>query len=178
MSSLFAVLFLTCLAQTAPSIKQHGIHERGANYSIDIKYPAIQSGDTFNAGVRHAVRSLAEKFKKDMPGVDTKNVSVDSYLKGNYKAATLKNGTVSVLLDYDEYTSGAAHPWGLNATINYDGRTCRVLTLADLFRPGVNYISRVSQLAIAAREQNEFADRNAIPARGWPWLKATSSSLL
>jgi hypothetical protein len=110
MSSLFVALFLTCLPQTTPPIKQHEIHERGTHYSVDIKYPAIQNGDTFNAAVHQAVRSLTEKFKKDVPGVDPKNVSVDSYLKGNYKAAVLQNGTVSVLLDYDEYTSGAATP--------------------------------------------------------------------
>ena len=48
------------------------------------------------------------------------------------------------------------------ASINYDSLTCRVLTLASLFRPGVKYVSRLSQLAIAYLDQNEFADRGAI----------------
>jgi hypothetical protein len=47
-------------------------------------------------------------------------------------------------------------------SINYDSRTCRVLELSDLFRPGVHYLQRLSRLAIAALDQNEFADHHAI----------------
>ena len=48
------------------------------------------------------------------------------------------------------------------ASVNYDSRNCRVLTLSDLFRPGANYVSRISQLAIAILDQNESADPGAI----------------
>ena len=48
------------------------------------------------------------------------------------------------------------------ASINYDTRTGRVLPLSALFRPGSNYLARLSQLAIASLEQDEFAERSAI----------------
>jgi hypothetical protein len=97
-----------------------------------------------------------------MPEVNAGDGPSDGYLNGSYTAALLKNGIVSVLIDYSEYTPGAAHPWGVMASINYDSRICRVLTLASLFRPGVKYVSQLSQLAIAYLDQNEFADRGAI----------------
>ena len=155
-------VLLACLPQTVPQVQQREIHEQGIHYLIDIKYPEIENGDQFNAAVRQTEGSLTESFKKGMPGVSAPDIPIDGYLNGSYTTAILKNGIVSVLLDYDEYTSGAAHPWGVMASINYDSRTCRVLALSDLFRPGVNYLSRLSQLAIASLDQNKFADRHAI----------------
>jgi hypothetical protein len=70
-----------------------------------------------------------------MPEVKAGDGPSDGYLNGSYTAAVLKNGIVNVLIDYSEYAPGAAHPWGVMASINYDSRTCRVLTLASLFRP-------------------------------------------
>jgi hypothetical protein len=112
--------------------------------------------------VHQTVGSLMERFKKEMVGGSAPDSSPSGYVNGSYNAAILKNGIVSVLLDYDEYTPGAVHPWGVMASINYDSRTCRVLALSDLFRPGVYYLSRLSQLAIASLDQNEFADHYAI----------------
>jgi hypothetical protein len=48
------------------------------------------------------------------------------------------------------------------AVVNYDSKTCRVLRLADLFRPEANYVQRISQLAIASLERNEYAESSAI----------------
>ena len=50
-----------------------------------------------------------ETFKKEVSGVSAPDFSVRSYLNGSYSAAIRKNGIVSVLLDYSEYSSEAAH---------------------------------------------------------------------
>jgi hypothetical protein len=156
-------VFLACLPQTVLQVQQGEMHEQGIHYSIDVKYPEIEKADQFNAAVRQAVGSLTESFRKGgMPEISAADGPTDGYLDGSYNAAILKNGIISVLLDYSEYTPGAVHPWGVMASINYDSRTCRVLALSDLFRPGVNYRSRISQLAIATLDQNEFADHHAI----------------
>ena len=84
------------------------------------------------------------------------------YLQGSYTAATLKTGIVSVLLTWEEYVPHAAHPGGFMASINYDTQTGRVLALSDLFRPGVNYLSRLSETAIARLEREEYADPSAV----------------
>jgi len=163
MTPLITAVFLACMPQTPLQIQQREIHEQGTHYAVDVKYPEIENADAFNAAVRLAVGSLTESFKKGgMPEVNAGDGPSDGYLNGSYSAAVLKNGRVSVLIDYSEYTPGAAHPWGVMASINYDSHTCRVLTLTSLFRPGIKYVSRLSQLAIAYLDQNEFADRGAI----------------
>ena len=159
---LTTAVLLVCLPQTVLQVQQREIHEQGVHYRIDIKYPEIENGDHLNAAVHQTVGSLMERFKKEMVGGSAPDSSPSGYVNGSYNAAILKNGIVSVLLDYDEYTPGAVHPWGVMASINYDSRTCRVLALSDLFRPGVYYLSRLSQLAIASLDQNEFADHYAI----------------
>lgn len=159
---LTTAVLLACVPQTVPQVQQREIHEQGIHYRIDIKYPEMENGDHFNAAVRQTVQSVMKSFPKEITGVRGPGVPVDGYLNGTYNAAILKNGIVSVLLDYDEYTPGAAHPSGVMASINYDSRTGRVLALSDLFRPRVNYLSRLSQLAIASLDQNDFADHRAI----------------
>jgi hypothetical protein len=160
---LISAVFLACLPQSHLQIQQREIHEQGIHYAVDVKYPEIDNADVFNAAVRQAVGSLSESFKKGgMPEVNPNDGPADGYLNGSYSVVTLKNGIVSVLIDYSEYTPGAAHPWGVMASVNYDSPTCRVLTLADLFRPGVKYVSRVSELAIAYLDGDVYADHDAI----------------
>ena len=159
---LTAAVLLACVPQATPQLQQHTLHEQSAHYSIDIKYPEIENDDLFNAAVHHAVASLTAPSKKDLPEGAAPDFPEAAYLKGSYSAAILNNGIVSVLLDYDEYAPGAAHPWDVMASVNYDSRTCRVLALSDLFRPGVNYVARISKLAIADLDQGEYADQSII----------------
>ncbi len=82
----------------------------------------------------------------------------DGYIDGNYKAAVLKNAIVSVLLEWSEYFPGAAHPGGTSVTINYDGKTRRILKLSDLFRPDADYVSQLSKLAMTDLIGREIAE--------------------
>lgn len=116
-------------------------------YAMRFKYPQIQGATRFNARVREIVREATGKFRQAMGDVKEKP-QYDGYIDGKYKATVLKSGIVSVLLEWSEYFPGAAHPGGTSVSINYDSRTGRVLQLADLFRPGVDYVSRLSELAI------------------------------
>jgi uncharacterized protein DUF3298 len=80
----------------------------------------------------------------------------EGYMEGTYTATVQSNGIISFLFDYDEYTPGAVHPWGVMESVNYDTRNNRVIALADLFRPGSNYVVRLSRLAIASLEQRGY----------------------
>jgi hypothetical protein len=120
MIPLIAAVFLGCMPQTPLQIQQREIQEQGAHCRIDVKYPELENADPFNAAVRHAVAAFTAGFKKEgMPEATAGDVPVDGYLNGSYTAAVLKNGIVSVLIDYTEYTPGAAHPWGVMASVNY-----------------------------------------------------------
>lgn len=113
--------------------------------------------------MRQHVTATADGFRTGLPKTASEGYpDYGAYLKGRYTARLLKNGVVSVLFQYDEYIPGAAHPWGVMASINYDTRSRRVLALSDLFRPGCNYVSRLSRLSIQALDQHEYAEKSAI----------------
>ena len=51
------------------------------------------------------------------------------------------------------YNTGGAHPSHATSTLNCDLNTGEVLILADLFKPGMNYLKPISALTIAELTQ-------------------------
>jgi hypothetical protein len=129
---------------------QREIRERGVSF----KYPEIAHAGQFNAAVHQILDPLVEAARKENSGPGQPDCPDHHYsIDGRYTATILENGIVSVLLDWTEYTPCAAHPGGSMASVNYDPSTGRVLALSDLFKPGVNYLSRLSELAITSMEE-------------------------
>lgn len=154
---------LTCVPHEKYQVEKRDLQDQGPHYLIKISYPMIPADDAFNKASEEAMDLLKDAFKGALVEPDSKvDTAVGNYLQGGYEAQVLKEGVVSVLFDYDEYTSGAAHPWDVMTTVNYDARNCRVLRLADLFQPGTDYVGRISQLAIAYLEEDQYADNGAI----------------
>ena len=135
-------------------------HSEIQRYGIRFEYPEIANAKSFNAAVHQIVDPLVRTFGSEpsQPG----NAIEQAYLTGHYTASILKNGVVSVLLEWTQYFPMAAHPSGLMASVNYDSRSRRVLILSDIFRPGVNYLARLSEMAIASLSQQEFAVVEAV----------------
>jgi hypothetical protein len=145
------------------NLQEHELSQHDDWWSIDIKYPAIESADDFNTAVRQHVTAISDAFRKGLPKTASKGYpDYGAYLRGTYTAQVLKNGVVTVLCSYSEYTPGATHPWSVLASINYDTRARRVLALSDLFRPRSDYVSRLSRLSIESLDQLEFAEKSAI----------------
>jgi peptidoglycan-N-acetylmuramic acid deacetylase PdaC-like protein/uncharacterized protein DUF3298 len=150
-------------AQVIGNFQEHAVSQHGDWWMIDLKYPAVDGADDFNAAIRQHVNAMADKFRKGLPKTASSGYpDYGAYLKGTYTAQALKNGVITVLFDYGEYTPGAAHPWGVMASINYDTRGHRVLTLSDLFWPESGYVSRLSRISIDTLDQHEYADTEAI----------------
>jgi uncharacterized protein DUF3298/peptidoglycan-N-acetylmuramic acid deacetylase PdaC-like protein len=149
--------------EVAVDLQEYTLSQHNDGWSIDIKYPAIEGADAFNTAVRQQVEATAEGFRRSLPKTASKDYpDYGAYLKGTYRAQVLKNGIVTVLFQYDEYTPGAVHPWGLLTSINYDKRFRQVLALSDLFSPGCNYVSRLSRISIQSLEEHEYAEKTAI----------------
>ena len=55
---------------------------------------------------------------------------------------------VSVLFYVDGYVMGAAHPFHYSHSLNYELGETRMLELADLFRPGSNYLEVMSRYCL------------------------------
>lgn len=144
-------------------LQEREFTQHDAWWSIKIRYPVLEGADAFNTAVRENVRAMAHEFKKSLPQTASNGYpDYGAYLTGSYTFRVLKNGVVSVLFEYTQYTPGAVHPWGLLASINYAPRAKRVLALSDLFRPGSNYVLRLSQLSIESLDLDEYAAKDAI----------------
>jgi hypothetical protein len=164
---LSVVQIVACVAasysNSGARLQQRELSQHDDWWSIDVKYPIIEGDNTFNIAVRQHVTATADGFRKSLPRTASKGYpDYGAYLKGRYTVEILKNGVISVLFDYDEYTPGAAHPWGVMASINYDTGSGRLLALSDLFRPGCNYVSRLSEISIHELDQHEYAEETAI----------------
>ena len=133
-------------------------------WHITVKFPQIDGNEDFNSAVRRSATEQADQFRKQMEffAADKDRSNGEGYMEGTYTATVQNNGVISVLFVYDEYTPGAVHPWGVMESVNYDTRNHRVLKLTDLFRPGSNYVARLSKLAIASLGQHPYADKQAI----------------
>jgi hypothetical protein len=132
------------------------IYEHTPECLVKFQYPEIANDAPFNLYVQQTLNALIKGCRDNAPFASGEPVA-GSYLTGTYKASTLKSGIVTVLFDWGMYITGAAHPAREMASINYDPSTHRVLRLSDLFRPGVNYMPRLSKLAISAVSGDDFA---------------------
>ncbi len=146
--ALLLPLFFVAVAsaQTLPSVQAREVREEGRRPKINFRYPEIPGAAPFNEAVRQIVNPLLDTFR---------NTSLPGWLDGGYSAANLKNGIVSVLLKWEWYSEGAAHPQHEIASINYDSNRGQLLALSDLFRSGVDYLPTLSRLAVDALEHRE-----------------------
>jgi Protein of unknown function (DUF3298) len=160
-AALIVIQLVTCAVAcySGTTLQEREFNQHDDWWSIEIKYPIIEGDNTFNTAVLHHVRTMAAGFRKGLPKTaSTGYPDYGAYLKGKYTAQILKNGNVSVLFEYEEYTPGAVHPWGVMASMNYDTRSARFLRLSDLFRPGSKYVSRLSEISIHELQQREYEE--------------------
>ena len=153
-------------AQTPIHFQEQKLEEHDDWWRIEVRYPQLEANNGFNQAVHRSVTEQADKFKQQLElprsNEDPDRFEGDGGMDGTYTAKALSNGVISVLFYYGEYTPGAVHPWGVLASLNYDTRNERLLSLADLFRPHTNYVAQLSKLAIASLRQREGAEEEAI----------------
>jgi hypothetical protein len=159
-------------APASGGFQERAIKQHDDLWSIDLKYPALDVADDFNAIVRQHVTAMADKFREESPKTaSTGYRDYGAYLNGSYTAQVLKNGVITVLFNYDEYIPPAVHPWGVMKSINYDTRQHRVVELSDLFLPKSGYVERLSRISIDTLNQDVNASEEAIRQGAGPVAK-------
>jgi hypothetical protein len=134
------------------SIKQDS---KKPKYEIDVNYPQITGGASagiagFNRETEALARKTVAEFKKDVsgPGPASSDSDTGSDLSMSYDVRLGTPDLISVSLGFSEYSAGAAHPNGFSVTINYQIKSNRSLSLADLFLPGKPYLQFISRYSI------------------------------
>lgn len=137
------LLLAIALAFLPQAYQEHGTNPL---YSIKLDYPE-STDPAFNAAVRQLIdRKLAwfhDTLRDWRPALP-----VDSTLTSQYDLVKV-NEIQSLLLKFEWYLAGSAHPAHELVCLNFDRRDEKVLKLAGLFHPGTNYIAFLSQFARA-----------------------------
>jgi hypothetical protein len=158
---IFSMAHLVASQKLVPQIQTGEIKEQHHTWSISIKYPYIVGTESFNAAVGKIVHPLTKTFIGEIPPLENAP-SYPGYVSGKYSYAILKDGIISVLIEWDEYYPAAAHPGGGSASVNYDTSARRVLSLSDLFRRGADYVRELSRLATIDLAGSKRTDDYAI----------------
>jgi hypothetical protein len=130
--------------------------------TIETRFPVIEGSTNaaetaFNQQVDALVAQETSSFKTDA----TENArqsppmanDTGSGIRIDYTITAASGRLVSVLFDVSIYMAGAAHPNQHFVTLTYDLAGNKRLTLADLFKPGVDYLPIVANRCIETLKQ-------------------------
>src|SRR5262249_10757193 len=112
--------------------------------------------DNFNGAVDQVIKETVGKFKEATLQA-TPNAALPPEVAGQanfitlwYEIATANSAIVSLKFHVTLYNVGDAHPTEYSVTLNYDLKAAAVLSLKDLFAPGVDYLKIISDYSIKA----------------------------
>jgi Protein of unknown function (DUF3298) len=126
-------------------------------YEVAAYYPQINGSsnpntEKLNELMRVLVTRKVAEFRKEMvPTPDDEprpEGSMGSDLNVAYSVALAQDDLTSIEFDVGSYYQGAAHPNSYSEVINYDLKNGKQLKLADLFKPGSNYLQSISKYCI------------------------------
>jgi len=139
-------------------------------FEMSAEYPEITGVEPsieakFNLLAKNKVMNEIAKFRKDFLAQTAEDLKFfKEYDRTNsveisYSIAHADDKIVSISFG-NYYDTGGAHPNGYSFTLNFDLKTGRELTLADLFKPNSNYLKVVSDYSIKNLKEtfNEDAD--------------------
>ncbi|HEX8187667.1 MAG TPA: RsiV family protein [Pyrinomonadaceae bacterium] len=136
-------------AVTTKRVREGG---KRLGYSVNAEYPQVAGAEKFNRLVEGFVTKEIADFKKGAgpePGEkDYMPEASEDSLNIRYTFRLLTDGLVSVEFPIDYYEHGAAHGSHAFRVVNYDLKSGRELSLADLFRPGSAYLNKMSEVAV------------------------------
>jgi TPR repeat protein len=127
-------------------------------YKIAVEYPQLWGGNQqvlagFNQHVKALVADIVGQFKKnavewvrDDPPKPEDDAVND--LSVGYEILAIEHGLVSVRLGIDTYFMRTVHPSHSTLVVNYSLIGGKPLALADLFRPGSDYLRVISKRCI------------------------------
>ncbi|GLI06035.1 hypothetical protein YDYSG_20650 [Paenibacillus tyrfis] len=111
---------------------------------LDVKYPQVLGlqNRLVQRIVNHSILDAIYKLvrKQDYVQDQTRTVS------GSYKVKLHKNGLLSLLYDVYGYSQGAAHGLAYQSSQTFNLRDGREYQLKDLFKPGSDYVRRLSAI--------------------------------
>jgi uncharacterized protein DUF3298 len=158
------------------------------SYTITLQIPALIGSDdprvqAFNANMLSIATSAAEEFKRNLTNLPPTPVSAASSFDVRYALLSPPGDIFSIKFEMQGYVTGAAHPYHVSRTSNFDLQQGRELSLAELFMPGASFLDAISRYCIGQLKLRDIAfdetvtgaDSTAENYRNW---NVTSDGLL
>jgi hypothetical protein len=130
--------------------------ETGQNseYTINAQFPTMLDVSdpralAFNNEIQAHMQPQIDEFKKAVAETPKDPTFAASSLDVKYNLLFQNDTIVSIKFDFLGYISGAAHPYLINTTVNYDLAQDRQFALNELFLPNSNYLDVISNYCIA-----------------------------
>lgn len=124
------------------------------SYQITIQTPTLTGSDDprakkFNDEVNAIIAKAVVDFKNNLAQMQPSPLSVSSTFDVRYELLSPPGNIFSIKLNTEGYISGAAHPYHLSYTFNYDLEQGKDISFSSLFLPGVDSLGAISQYCIA-----------------------------
>jgi len=127
---------------------------KAPDYKLTLQTPTLTGSDdprvkAFNDQAAAVIQQAVDDFKNNVNSMPSVPVSNGSSLDVQYKLLSQPRNILSIKFEMMGYVNGAAHPYHLNPTLNFDLESGKELSLADLFLPNSDYLSPISKYCVA-----------------------------
>jgi hypothetical protein len=160
-STAFPETSVPLYQQVTMSTVQTEEHSQLSDYAITAQLPRLTGSDdsrvsAFNDEMAGIVSQAVVEFKQNLAGMLPTPVNAASSFDVRYSLLSPPGDLYSMKFEMLGYVTGAAHPYHLSRTANFDLAQGKDLVLADLFRPGSNYLEVISAYCISQLETRDL----------------------
>lgn len=118
-------------------------------YTLETNTPVLEGNDdprvlAFNLQAETVVAELVTGFKDGFEYLSAEPLAAGSFFQVTFLQLSPPGDILSLVFAVDGYSDGAAHPYHLTKTLNFDLESGQVLSLDALFLPGSDYLTIIS----------------------------------
>jgi hypothetical protein len=123
-------------------------------YTLETNTPILEGSDDpraveFNRQAAAIVEELVADFKSGFEYLSDEPISAGSFFQVTFVQLAPPGDILSIRFDVDGYSDGAAHPYHLTRTLNFDLETGQALSLDMLFRPDSDFLTLIADYCSA-----------------------------
>ena len=136
--------------------------------NLKIEYPQIDNPQkteelsTINETIKNEVYKIVDDQAPEFGYVKAKGLPDGSWFEISYTPIRTDDSIVSIKFNISAYGEGAAHPNQYTSVFNYSVKQNKRLEPKDIFKPGSDYLNRLSELtlplALRALAQKGYED--------------------
>ncbi|MBN1303878.1 MAG: DUF3298 domain-containing protein [Anaerolineales bacterium] len=134
---------------------------QGSKYELIVHTPVLQGSDDlriqdFIEQVAALIQLEVGDFRGLLSEMPSEPISAGSFFELSFEVVARRAGISSIQLLSDVYADGAAHPYRVIHSFNYDLESGQSLQLEQLFIPGSHYLQLLSGYCVTELDRREI----------------------